>query len=251
VRVASAPDANTFTYTFAGGTSPATGTITATPRTYWATNPGADIPSPITVGAAALNGTYHLTVSDITGGSAVAEVARGTGNTGTGAVTIGTISIAGGNAIFGETLRLVCTATASNAGTFTAYREDGTSLGTITVGAGAVTLQVGGQNAIQITIADGTPDWALNDRVDVRIVDLGKNRYVLTAPDGTVVGYPVGATAFTSTHLSFTVPDTTVAVSQLTADLGITIEHGLARGQITALLSNPMSGPVFSNSVEV
>lgn len=250
-RVVTVADANTLTYaiTSVSGTA-ASGTISVTPLTYWGADEGADIPASVTAGANAQEGTYHVTVSDVTGGSAVAEVSTKIGNTGTGTVTAGAITAAGANAIFGETLRILCTAAAANAGTFTVYREDGTSLGTITVGGGATTIQVGGVNAFAITIADAT-DWIVGDRIDYRITDLGVNRYILTAPDGSVVGYPMGNVAFsTGTHLTFTIPDTTVAVSDAAADLPIVVTKGLARGQITALLGHPISGPVFQSALE-
>lgn len=251
-RIVSVPDADTFTYTMlADPADTATGTITATPEDNWTNNPGADVPATVTAGSAALTGTYTVSVSHITSGVAAAEYAIAPGNAGDGTVTIGTITAAGANSIFSETLRLVCTAEDTDAGTFTAYREDGTSLGTILVGGGPVTLQVSAVNAIQITIADGAADWEEGDRIDVRVTDLGVNRYVLTAPDGSIVGYPRGGTAFsTGSHLTFTIPDSTVAVSAATAELAIEVVQGLAYGQITALLGNPMSGPVFSDAIE-
>lgn len=250
-RAVTVADANTLTYTIEdAGDVAATGTISVTPLTYWGSDEGADIPATVTVGASAQEGTYHVTVSDITGGSAVAEVSTKIGNTGTGTVTAGAITAAGANAIFGETLRILCTAAAANAGTFTVYREDGSSLGTITVGGGATTIQVGGVNAFVITIADAV-DWIVGDRIDYRITDLGVNRYVLTAPDGSVVGYPLGGTAFsTGSHLTFTIPDSTVAVSDAAADLPIVVTKGLARGQITGILGHPLSGPVFQSALE-
>lgn len=252
-RITTVADPDTFTYTMLAdpAVDTATGTITATPEDNWTNDEGADVPTSVTAGSAALTGTYTVTVSHITGGAAAAEYAIAPGNAGDGTVTIGTISAAGANAIFGETLRLVCTAESADAGTFTAYREDGSSLGTILVGGGPVTLQVGGVNAIQITIADGAADWEEDDRIDVRVTDLGVNRYILTAPDGSIVGYPRGGTAFsTGSHLTFTIPDSTVAVSDATASLPIVVTQGLAYGQITALLGNPMSGPVFSTALE-
>lgn len=251
-RIASVPDADSFTYTM--GSDPvdtATGTITYVARTYWDNDPGADIPASFTPGANAQTGTYHLTVSNISSASAVGDLTLAPANTGDGTVTLGAITAAGANAIFGETLRIVCTAEAGNAGTFTVYREDGTSIGTITVGGGSTTIQVGGVNAFAITIADGTNDWDVDDLINLTIRDLGVNRYVLTAPDATVVGYPLGGVAFsTGSHLTFTVPDTTVAVSEADADLSITVTEGLCRGQLTAILGHPISGPVNQAALE-
>ena len=131
------------------------------------------------------------------------------------------------------------------------YRANGTSVTTVTVGGGATNIQIDGSHtAFTLTIADGTPDWALNDVIEITITDLGKNRYILTNPDGAIVGYPVGTIAFTSSELNFTVPDTTVAVSDATATLGFVVTKGLAKGQIMALLSNPVSGPIFGDSIE-
>lgn len=251
-RIASVPNGNSFTYTAlsAPAASPATGTLTYAPRVYWVNDEGADIPSSITIGADALNGEYTITVDAITSGSTAYELAKDPTATGDGTITIGTITRAGANAIFEETLRLVCTAAAVDAGTFTVYRANGTSLGTITVGGGATTIQVGGTNAVAITIADGAADWAADDLFTLRITDLGKNRYVLTDPTGAVVGYPMGGTAFSSDHLSFTIPDSTVAVSDATAELTVTVADGLAKGQIMALLGHPLSGPIHQSALE-
>jgi hypothetical protein len=246
-RVATVADSSHFTYTMGGAASasPATGTVTATPLTTWATDPGADIPATVTAGADAQDGTYHVTVSDITSASAVARVTKGTGNTGNGTIAVASISAANANAVFNETLVATCTAAASDAGTFTVRRADGTSLGTVTVGGGATNVQVGGVTAFTLAIADGSSDWIVGDVIEITITDLGVNRYTLTAPDGTVVGHPLGGVAFSSTHLSFTVPDTTVAVSATTADLSIEVTHGLATGQILVVADHLLSNPVF------
>lgn len=247
-RVATVADSSHFTYTMDGAASasPATGTVTATPKTYWANDPGADIPASFTAGADALEGTYHLTVSDITAGSAVARVTKGASNTGNGTITVASISAAYANPIFNETLVATCTAAATDAGTFTVRRADGTTVTTVTVGGGATNIPIASQTAFTLAIADGLLDWIVGDVIEVTITDLGVNRYVLTAPDSTVVGNPRGGAAFSSTHLSFTVPDTTVAVSAVTADLSIAVTHGLATGQIFAVADHLMSNPVFT-----
>lgn len=252
-RVATVADSSHFTYTFAGSSSsPATGTITATPEANWTNDEGADPPGSITAGVDALTGSYTLTVSHITSASTAYRLTKGSGNTGNGTVAVASISAAYANAIFNETLVAKCTTAASNAGVFTVYRADGTTVCTVTVGAGATNIQPDGSHtAFTLTIADGSSDWAANDVIEITVTDLGKTRYVLTDPDGAVVGYPLSGVAFTSTHLNLTVPDSTVAVSDATAETAIAVTHGLAKGQIMALLSNPLSGPLFSSSIEV
>lgn len=241
-----------FTYTFAGsGTSPATGTITYVAETPWANNPGADAIASISVGDSALNGDYVVSVAGaISSGSAASIVAYKKGNTGNGVATVSNINAAGASAILNEAITATCTAAASNAGTFTVRRADGTSLGTVTVGATGATLQVDSVNAFKLVVADGATDWIVGDIVEIQITDLGVNKYTLTDPDGTVIGHPLGGIAFTSSHLNFTIPDATVLVSSTSATATITVTNGLAKGQIMALLGNPLSGPIFSDSIE-
>lgn len=241
-------DADTFTFTLDSDPSinTATGTIVANFTAGWTDDPGATPIASLTAGAAALSGNYQVSVVALTAGSAAATVTRKNGNTGDGALTVSNINAAGASALLGETLKFVCTAESADAGTFAAYREDGSALGvgTIEVGATGVTFQVGGVNAFKLVIADGATDWAEDDEVYVTITDLGKNKYKLTDPDGRVIGYPLGTIAFTSTHLNFTVPDT-IPVSQTDALATIVVDRGLAYGQVTALLGHPQSGPLF------
>lgn len=245
-RVVTTADADTFTYTAltTPSASPATGTILITPHTYWTGNPGADIPASFTPGANAQVGTYLLTALDIGSSAASVKAAKST-NSGDGTNTISNINAAGAAAIVNEVITLRCTAAAANAGTFTAYRADGTALTpTIPVGATGATIQVGGVNAFKSVITDGAADWVLGDEWYVKITDLGVNGFKLTAPDGNVVGYPIGGTAFsTGEHLTFTIPDTTVAVSVAGAVLSIPTTGGLVRGQIMAVLGNPLVMP--------
>jgi hypothetical protein len=252
-RIATVADANTFTYTMGGAAaaSPATTTtaLTVTPRVYWANNPGADVPATVSVGSAAKTGSYALTVKKVTAGSAAARVAPKSGNTGNGAATVSEIAAAA-VALLGENIVATCTAVAANAGTFTVYRQDGTSLGTVAVGATGATLQVGGSNAFKLVVADGATDWAAGDQIDITITDVGVNVYTLTDPDGVVVGNPRGGAAFSSDHLAFTVPDSTVAVSAANAALTIAVERGLAVGDIVALLGHPVSGPTYQDGIQ-
>lgn len=242
-----------FTYTFAGGTSPATGTITATATAGWTNDPGATPIASITVGAAALSGNYAVSVSTealaISSGSAASILAYQKGNTGNGVATVSNINPAGAAAILGHAIKARCTTAATDAGTFTVYLEDGTSIGTVPVGATGATLQVNAVNAFKLVIADGSADWIVGDVVEIAITDLGVNKYVLKDPDGRTIGNPLGTIAFTSTHLNFTVPDT-IPVSHANATAAIAVSRGLAYGQITAMLGNPLSGPVFSTALE-
>lgn len=109
---------------------------------------------------------------------ALGAVVAGT-NTGNG--TVGTITM-GKDAEIGE-YKLICTAAATDGGTFAVYAPDGSRMKDANVGAAYTSSQ------INFTIADGTADFAANDSFTIP-VEAGSGQAVLVnsaAVDGSQV----------------------------------------------------------------
>lgn len=108
------------------------------------------------VDGAALNQPVYVNPADSTitnDPNGTLDVEADSNNTGDG--TVGSTAVVAG-ALPGE-YRAVCTATATDGGTFTVYDPNGIRIGTVDVG-------VAFDNGIQFTISDGAADFALGDK---------------------------------------------------------------------------------------
>lgn len=222
------------------------GVTTVTPASAWLVSTSATAIASATAGNNVQTGTYTISVDMLsaTPGTIVAETnVIGSGNGTVTPSTYGTATVLA--PYFGRNFRAVCVAAATNAGTFDVFDPSGFQIAQVPVGATGATLKdAAGNSLFKLVIADGSTDWSLGEEVEVRITDLGVNRYKLVAPDATVVGYPFGKVPFTSSQLNFTIPDTT-AVNGLTATTTIVVASTAPVGQITAMLGHPMSAPIW------
>lgn len=222
------------------------GVTTVTPAAAWLISTSATAIASATAGNNVQIGTYTISVDELSATPGTMVFATNTIGTGNGTPTAslpGTATVLA--PYFGRNFRAVCVAAATNAGTFDVFDPTGVQVGQIPVGASGATLKdLAGNTLFKLVIADGSSDWALGDEVEVRITDLGVNRYKLVAPDATVVGYPFGKVAFSSSQLSFTILDTT-AVSSLSATTTIVVASTAPTGQITAIMGHPMSAPIW------
>ena len=155
-----------------------------------------------------------------------AVVAAALGNTGNGAFTLDATNPVNFATAQPGVYKAICTAVATNAGTFTVYDPNGTSLGTVTVGGSAFNTQ------IKFTIGDGSEDFVLDDEFDiaVSINEVERDLYAplnLTATDGTqnaagVAMYPITTGASSPAPTTAHVRDCEVRFADLTWPTGIT-----------------------------
>lgn len=103
---------------------------------------------------------------------------------GTGNGTISAIS-AGGRLVEPGNYRLVCTATATNGGTFTGYDPDGNIFGVFALTAGAGTASAFTSEWINFTITDSTTDFAAGDFFHVAVYKNGATKWVQYDPSPT------------------------------------------------------------------
>ncbi len=111
---------------------------------------------------ATLNSGQNLKAGAVLGRILAAAATVAGSNIGNGTVTVGN---AGSSAVPG-TYKLVCVATAANAGTFNFYAPDGTLIRQITVGGGATA-----SDHFVITIVDGAIDFALGDSFSFAVTE--------------------------------------------------------------------------------
>lgn len=155
-----------------------------------------------------------------------ASVVAASFNVGNGAFTMDPTAPVNVATAQAGTYSAVCTAVAANAGTFTVYDPNGTSLGTVTVAGSAFNTQ------IKFTIADGSIDFALGDTfyINVRIGEATAFEYLplnLSATDGTQIAaaiavYPVVTGGSTRVPVAGIRRDAEVRLSDLTLPSGVT-----------------------------
>jgi hypothetical protein len=125
-----------------------------------------------------------------------------------------------------------CTTAAAGAGTFTVYDPHGNSLGTITVGSTAFATQV------KFTIADGTPDFAVNDQFSI-VVGPGIPATVkalnLSASDGTQNA--AGILLYDTDATSGAVKTTMIAREAVLSSHGLTWPAGITEAQQDAAVA--------------
>ena len=106
--------------------------------------------------------------------SAAGAKASGTGDGTIGAVTLGSAAEAG-------TYVLTCTATASNAGTFSVQTPSGEYLPNLTVAAAYASSH------INLTVADGGTDWGVGAVINVTVTPDGYTELDPTGTDGSQI----------------------------------------------------------------
>lgn len=181
--------------------------------------------------AIADDSSHHYTVGDrllFTVGIEVltAAASAAEGNTGNGVLTLDASTPVNVSTAQPGLYKAICTAVATNAGTFTVYDPNGNSLGTVTVGGSAFNTQ------IKFTIADGAEDFALDDEFDitVSIAEVSAFEYLplnLSGTDGTqnvagIAMYPVVTGSTARAPITAHVRDAEVRLSDLAWPSGIT-----------------------------
>jgi hypothetical protein len=226
------------------------GVFAATPASAWLVSTSATAIASATTGPAVQTGTYTISVDEL-------SATPGTMVFGTNLITASSDTVAISNPgtatvlapYFGRNFRFVCTI-AGATGTLEGFDPNGNPLGPVIVGATGATLHDTLGNALfKIVVTDGTGHIQIGDEIEVRVTDLGVNRYKLLAPDGITFFYLFGKVPFVSSHLNFTIPDTT-APSSLSATTTIAVTTSAVTGQITAMMSHPLSGPVWQTAME-
>jgi hypothetical protein len=160
-----------------------------------------------------------------------ATIAAQDGNTGDADISGVTVTL-GAAAVPGVYL-LTCTAETGNAGTFSVVTPDGTSLANLTVASAYTSTH------INLTLPDGTTDWAVGDVVTVEV---GSMEYTELDPDATngsqiAAGILYAATDATSAAAACTVINWAADVNdaEITWPTGITdAEKAIAIQQLEA-----------------
>jgi hypothetical protein len=125
-----------------------------------------------------------------------------------------------------------CTTAAAGAGTFTVYDPHGNSLGTITVGGTAFATQ------IKFTIADGTPDFAVNDQFSIVVgpeIPATVKALNLSASDGTQNA--AGVLLYSTDATSGAVKTTMIAREAVVSSFGLTWPAGITQAQQDAAVA--------------
>lgn len=144
--------------------------------------------------AASLASGNDLSAASVVGVVATATTTAGGSNTGNG--TAGAVTF-GKDALEGK-YNLTCTATATNAGTFRVVSPEGNDLADLTVG----TAYAGSH--INLTISDGSTDFAVNDTFEIEVSFKTGDRLNVTEydPAATNGGAIVAGVLFDNTDAS-------------------------------------------------
>jgi len=174
-------------------------------------------------GAQAVGTNYEAGVIGGDGSTAFS----GTANTNTGNGTISAVTI-GANCQVGA-YRLICSAAATNSGTFQVFDPAGRRLADLTV-ATAYAGQIG------LTVADGSADWIVGDDITVTVAAGNYDAYDAAGTDGTQIAAGIlyaGAPISAATQSAVAVVRDAVVDSGLLTGLDATATAALeARGII-------------------
>lgn len=173
----------------------------STKTVAYGTNTGNGTCGTVTLGANAVPGVYTMTCKSIAAPTAGAATgAAVAGNTGNGTITASpTVSSGAKVGVY----RLICIEPATDLGKFILSDPEGIELGVVTVGTGW------SANGLAFTISDGSTDFASGDSFTITVASVPGNGgiFEVKTPTGQLLSDATVGTAYSSTHLNFTIAD--------------------------------------------